>query len=140
VKILSQSSGPVGADATFQARVPAVGATGTAVANEGNCISPSDVASIACSIFDLSGTTPGTAVASPAITSAAFTVLTLDNYWSEGDLPLDAIGRNFWYTVAGSVFSIGQHMYRVVLTVTLNGGGKVEWGHEHYAVALTPGT
>jgi len=134
--IASRSRGPVGNDASFQARVVAKDATGSTVTDEGKAVRQADCSSITCTVYDLNSSTPGTAVATPSITiaGAISDTLTDDAIW----LPNDSVGRNFLHTVAGSIITAAGHTYRVVYTLTLTGGTVIKWGHEHAAVGLAP--
>lgn len=137
---LTSSRGPVGNDATFQARLVAQGGTGTAVTNEGNAVVQADVNTVSYAVYDLNASTPSTAVTSGSLTvsDVILNTLTDDNIWNAlGDLT----GRNFIHTVAGSVFSTADHTYRVLYTVVLTvgaGGSTMIFGFDHYAERMVP--
>lgn len=122
-------------DVTFQNRVVAPDATGTAVSEEGNALAAADVSSITYAVYDYDSATPSTpVVAATALTaSTVFIALTDDNAWNE-----DSTGCNFRHTFGGSVFTSEGHTYVVVYTVTLTGGKKRVWSWKHHVYRLTP--
>jgi len=133
--VISKTQAPVGNSALFQTRLVAPDATGASVTYESNCLTAADVATITCTVYDLdAGAADGTPVTTPAITSAAIVALGLPNEWQNRD----AIGRNFRHQVAGTVFAVAEHTYRVVYQLTTNGGTALAWAHEHTATALVP--
>lgn len=100
--------------ATCMARV--VGVAGTA-------ITQATVSAIGCKVFDLTGDTPDTAVATPTVVvaSSVFDTLQTDARWTK-----DATGYNFRYTLAASVFTTGGHRYLVEFKFTPS-SGEVFW-------------
>jgi len=70
----------------------------------------SDVTSIAYNVFDLSSTTPGTAVSSDSLTvaSVVYNSLQTGGLWSK-----DSTGYNFKDTRPASIFSEPNHRYQI---------------------------
>lgn len=92
--------------ATCQARI---------IGQAGVNITQASLSSITCKVFDLNGTTPDTPVATPTVTisSSVFDALQTDATWSTDDT-----GYNFSHTLAASIFTTGDHRYRVEYTFT----------------------
>lgn len=135
-KAVDQSSGIVGNDQIFQARLATKDGTGAVVTDEGKAIKQADVSAISYSVFDMDSTTPATAVASGSLTVSAviFDVLTDDNTWTA-----DSVGKNFQHVVSGSGFATAGHTYRIVYSITLVGNAQVQkWYYEHTTVPTTP--
>lgn len=121
--LVKEITGAAGASQTWQARVVALVASGAVVPGEGIAITPSDVTSISCQVFDLSSSTPAVAASTPSITSAAISSsLIADEFWIE-----DSIGCNFRHTVDGSNFPIAGHQYRTVYTIQVGSESTIFW-------------
>lgn len=136
--IVEHSEGPVGVEANFQARIVSKVGTGTDISStppgpEGKAIVQADVSTIACAVYDLSSSTPTVVVATPTISIAGSisNSLTVDSIWSHEHEAIDATGRNFLHTVAGSVFAIANHVYRVCYTIVLTNGSTIRFGWDH---------
>lgn len=112
---------------TVLGRLTARDGTGTAtgVNGEGNWIKKADLSSITCAVFDLDGSTPGTAIATPTITIASNvldTPVTTAVLWTA-----DTTGYNFLVDLGPSNFPTGGNKYRVEFKFTTT-GGAVGWG------------
>jgi len=103
------------------------------VGHDGDAITQSDVESIARKVFDLSGSTPGTAVdtSAPAVASTVYDTLQTDSRWTE-----DSTGYNVADTVEGSVLDTGNHRYRVEYVFTPTSGEKYAVVFDIYTKAL----
>jgi hypothetical protein len=81
--------------------------------SDGNYISQASLASITCTVSDL--TDPTQAVYSPALTVAATVLdaIRLDPRWT-----LDAIGFNFLHVMPAAAYPIADHVYSVFYLAT----------------------
>ena len=106
---------------TVLGRVAAHDGTGSAtgVGGEGNWMKRADLSAITCSVFDLSSTTPDTAITTPAIATSDIidAPVTSSVLWTE-----DKTGYNFLVDLAPSNFPTGDHIYEVNFTFTMTGG------------------
>lgn len=112
--------------ATVLARMTARDGSGSAtgVAGEGNWLEQADLASITCSVFDLTSSTPGTAIVTPTVTiSSAIldTPVTATTIWCR-----DTVGYNFIHDLPVTAFPTGGNLYRVEYKFTTT-GGSVGW-------------
>jgi len=110
-------------DCTVLARVTARNGSGSAtgVSGEGNWIQQADLSTITCKVFDLSGTTPNTEIATPTVTISTEiqdTPVTATTIWTQG-----TTGYNFLHDLAASNFPNADHRYLVEYKFTLTGGG-----------------
>ena len=110
------------ATATVLGRITAREGTGdaTGIAGEGNFLKQADISTITCAVFDLSGSDPNTAIATPTVTIATDVLdapVTTDVLWTQ-----DATGYNFIHDLASGNFPTGGSRYSVEYTVTLTGG------------------
>lgn len=111
-----------GGSHTLLARVTAREGTGTAtgVAGEGNWIKQADLSAIACNVYDLSSSTPSTAVVTPTVTiSTAIqdSPVTTSVLWT-----LDTTGYNFVYNLPTTAFPTDGHLYKTEVKFTLTSG------------------
>lgn len=109
-------------DCTVLARVTARSAAGaaTGVSGEGNWLEAADISSITCKVFDLSGDTPDTPIATPSVTVATAIQdppVTATTLWTQ-----DSTGYNFLHDLAASNFPLGDHRYLVEYKFTLADG------------------
>jgi len=81
-----------------------------AVGQDAVAITQASLTSVAWKAFDESGATPDTPVATGTLTIATdiFDTLQTDPRWT-----LDSTGYNVKHEIAASVFSAGDHIYRV---------------------------
>ena len=108
--------------ATILGRITARGGTGaaTGVDGEGNFLKQADIDTITCSIFDLDGTTPDTAISTPTVTkttSVLDTPVTTAVIWTK-----DSTGYNFIHDLSATSFPEPGRRYEIEYKATLNGG------------------
>jgi hypothetical protein len=112
----------------------------TGVAGEGNFVQQADLSSITCAVFDLSGGTPDTSIATPTITVSTDvldTVVTTTVIWTaDGTGSAAVTGYNFLVDLAASNFPKGGHVYSVEFTITATGGGVSKAVYEGPARAV----
>lgn len=118
---------------TLLARVCSRDATGqaTGIKGEGRWVKQADLSTITCKVFDRSGDTPDTAIASPTVTISSViqdTPVTDGELW-DGDIT----GYQFRLDLAGSCFPTGGHKYLVELYFTTTGGKT--WTLQYEGVA-----
>ena len=119
-------SGPVGGSVTWLARIVAFGGHGAQVSPGIYALVPSDVAAIACNVFDLSSATPDVAAASPSITADAISSELSQNAWTDPyGQPMDSLGGNFMHSIDGAVFALADHVYRCEYLITLGDGSII---------------
>lgn len=100
--------------ATFLARV---------LGNAGTAITQATITSITYAVYDLSTTTPTTAVISGTlvVASTVFDTLQTDARWTA-----DSTGYNFLHAMPATAFPTGKHQYKVEYKVTPT-SGAVFW-------------
>lgn len=113
--------------ATALGRVTARSGSGTAtgVNGEGNWAQQADLSTITCSVFDLDGVTPDTAITTPTVTIATSildTVVTTNVIWTK-----DTTGYNFIHDLGAANFPTGGHCYLVEYKFTY-ADGTIGWG------------
>ena len=116
--------------ATVLGRITARDGTGTAtgVNGEGNWLKQADISTITCAVFDLSSSTPTTAIATPTVTIATHvldTPVTTNVLWTQETGTVT--GYNFLHDLPASAFPTGEHIYRAEYKITTT-GGAVLWG------------
>lgn len=87
---------------------------------DGNYVTQAALTSITCKVYDLQGTTPDTATATPTVTiaSSIFDTLQTGGMWTA-----DSTGYNFSHTQESTIFANGDHTYLVEYLFTPTSGG-----------------
>lgn len=101
--------------------------------NSGTPITPNEIDTITCKVFDLNGDTPYSAVATPtiAVASTVFSELQTDARWTR-----DTTGYNFRHDLPATIFTTGDHKYRIEYLFTPKAGSVFWVVAEVYARAV----
>lgn len=100
-------------------RLTARDGTGTAVTGEGNCLKRADISSIIRTVYDLSSTTPSTALSTTTLTIAS---VVYDAIQTGGVWTVDPTGYNGLDFLPASTFPINGHNYLVQYRIETTGG------------------
>jgi len=102
--------------------------------NDAELITQSAMSSISYSVWDVSGSTPTSAIVSAS--SLTVSAVVYDTLQNGQEWDLDEIGYNFKYTVAGSNFNAPRHMYQVEFIFNPSSGGDWPLVFHHTTLAL----
>ena len=128
--VVSVNRGPLLSDIDLQARVVHPQGTGTEVLEEGFLVAPSDVLTVTATLYNM---TQSTTVGAVSVNANNFSATLInDNEWTE-----DLIGRNFLINVPASNFT-AYGKYRLIIDLTLTGGGRRRWGHDYNVEQIEP--
>ena len=96
------------------------------VGNSATAITQAAITSISYSVFDLSGTTPNTAITGYSAVSLTVADVVYDTLQTDARWTADSTGYNFRHDIAAAVFATGGHRYRIEYKFT-PATGSVFW-------------
>lgn len=105
--------------------------TGAAVA----AVQQADVSTITAKVFDLSSTTPTTAIGTDPVLVVASVISNTLQTGSTTRWTRDGTGYNFAHTVAGSYLATPDHRYRVEYVLTPTTGDVLRFAAEFVTLA-----